>query len=848
MAASVLVEAGLLYEALCLTVTAVILGAWRQATQIAETPLNKGMDWEGPKYLLISQAVARLSLALGPELGAGLGRIWPAAWGEAAWTSQAGRGLALALIAASAIWCASILEHAVPRAVTHKAIRKIFALAGGACAPIQAFCLGSDAAGVANLAAGFCFCVYGCALLCLARKYRQGKVLALSAILIGVGGSSWLGGLMGWPSLAMVSMAAGSLASQGMVHARVIEVSGNRAKGAAPWIGAGNWVISSGCYWGFAWMGYGLPRGPSLVLALGGLLLAATIALHHFGVFQLAIAHYIEKFGDDKRQWLLNGVAAAAFLTDADGRVEAHSASARNLTGAGQSEIAGTELRHLFSINGAWPKGPWDRFESWEAAENGERLLLFEQKPLPAEAYAGSVVTVTDVTTEREAVAALERLSRTDALTELPNRREALSRLTGYVGLETNCFAVAFADLDHFKNANDIEGHGFGDALLQELSRKFEQVCVDMGGWVARFGGDEFLFCLPAGSGEEDVKTLWARLIGDIENSEANRRYSVGISLGAALFPRDGHTPEALIKHADAAMFKAKAFGRGRLEFFGHDLEREIVARVAIEASLRRCLSDNAGFHLYVQPVVHVLDATLAGGECLLRFLDPQLCELNIHDILAAAESSGQIIPLGYEVLEQSLRIAERLDAFSTDIHIAVNLSASQFNDPCVWKTLADWARQRGGARGKVKLEVTEMAVAKDAEKAKRLLEDARQQGYRISLDDFGTGYSSLSTLRRLPFTEMKMDKTLLDDVMQNEQARRVAEATMTFAEALGVEVVAEGVEHAEQARWLREGKRCRYGQGFYWARPMPWEDFLALARSGKSLEARVACVPFQAS
>jgi diguanylate cyclase (GGDEF)-like protein len=826
----------LFYEAFCLAVVAVVLSVWKQATQIAETPLNKGMDWEGPKYLLVSQAMARLILALGPELGAGLLQAWPAVWGDPAWVLQTGRGVALGLIAASAVWCASILEHAVPHAFGRKATRKVVALAGGACAPIQAFCLGSDIVGIANLAAGFCFCVYGCALFFLAWKYRQAKVVALGGALIVIGGVTWLSGLAGWTSVAMVAIAAGSLASQGMVHARVIEVSGNRAKGVAPRLGALNWMISSGCYWAFAWMGHGLDHGSSMALELVGLLLAVIIAMHHFGVFQLSISHYIEQLGDDKRQWLLDGVAAAAFLTDEDGKVEAYSALARNITDKLQPEVVGKELCHLFQIVDRWPEEPWDRFECWDDAESGARLLHFEQKKLPAEAYAGSVVTVTDVTTEREAVAALEKRSRNDALTELPNRREALSRLTGYIGSEPHPFAVAFADLDHFKNANDIEGHGFGDALLQELSRKFERVCTDMGGWVARFGGDEFLFCLPAGSGEEDIKTLWVRLTSEIDGSEAKRRYSVGISLGAALFPRDGHTPETLIKHADAALFKAKAGGRGRLEFFGHNLEREIIAKVAIEAALRRCLGDNTGFHLYIQPIVRISDASLAGGECLLRFLDPHLCEMRIQDVIAAAESSGQIIPLGYWVLEQSLRIAERLDTLDDAIHIAVNLSASQFNDPCVWTALADWAHRRGGAKGRVKIEVTEMAVAKDTEKAKRLLEDARQNGYRISLDDFGTGYSSLSTLRRLPFTEMKMDKTLLDDVMHNAQARRVAEATMTFAEALDVAVVAEGVEHADQARWLREGGRCRYGQGFYWAKPLPWEEFVALARSGKKL------------
>jgi EAL domain-containing protein (putative c-di-GMP-specific phosphodiesterase class I) len=325
-------------------------------------------------------------------------------------------------------------------------------------------------------------------------------------------------------------------------------------------------------------------------------------------------------------------------------------------------------------------------------------------------------------------------------------------------------------------------------------------------------------------------------LTSEIENSEAKRRYSVGISLGAAIFPRDGHTPETLIKHADAALFKAKSGGRGRLEFFGHNLEREIVTRVALEASLRRCLCNNKGIHLYFQPIVRISDSMLAGGECLLRFTDPKLRAIPVQDVIAAAESSGQIIPLGYWVLDKFLTIADRLERLRADIHVAVNISTCQFSDPCVWKTLTEWAHVRGGAKGMVKIEVTEMAVAKDFERAKRLLEDARKNGYRISLDDFGTGYSSLSTLRQLPFTEMKMDKSLLDDVMHNEQARRVAEATMAFAEALDLEVVAEGVEHPDQVRWLREGGRCRYGQGFYWARPLPWEEFIVLVRSGKLL------------
>jgi diguanylate cyclase (GGDEF)-like protein len=436
----------------------------------------------------------------------------------------------------------------------------------------------------------------------------------------------------------------------------------------------------------------------------------------------------------------------------------------------------------------------------------------------------------------KRAEEALVQLARYDALTGLPNRTTAQAllseRLERAAHDGTRC-AVAFLDLDRFKDINDTLGHDVGDRMLQDLSRRVS-AALGKAGVLARWGGDEFVAIVPDVRGRGMVEALAQSFIFAI--AEPFRVDGVDLavtaSVGIAISPRDGAEAGVLIRNADTAMYQAKhELGCG-YAFFSDALHEKAARRHYVQNELRRALSEG-GLELHFQPIVDARGGRVVAAEALVRWTD---ADGNVHlppDFIAVAEDSRIILPLGAWVLNAACEQAARWHRGGFDVGVAVNVSPRQFAHPEFVATLAHALRSSGVAPEKLEIEITEAAIMSNAEPVLATLQAVHAMGIRVAIDDFGTGYSSFAYLKRFEVDSLKIDRTFVEGI-EREDNLAIARSIVSVAHALGLPVTAEGVETAQQARILT-ALGCDRLQGFYFGRPSPSTEFQA---------ARVALVP----
>ena len=825
-----------LFQALCFGFFVSILTVWKQAAKIAGNSMGKDLAWTAMILACAGLSAGKFLAALAPEVSASLETLFHSlrptilpmghSSGELASFVATTAG-ALCCIPLGRTYCMKRMEiDSYPSTV----MGIVCAVGLIGFSALQT----SDCSDYAGLCAGGVLLLVGVGLLQRSNTLALEKIHLMGSFLAAGGALIWMGALNSneyIQAFGTLVLICGGLI---ILHLRINQISQWKMSEFNVKMELTHLGSALLAFWTLALMGAAGGLGSGKLFTMTGVVVSMVLMWARFRHMHTSLASFVESRGAEKVVELLGGVSAAAFLLDQSGLVESVSGAALEFSGMNAEQLSGKNLREIFSMWDSWPVNKnWTHWQSRDEGGNGQRLLVFERKFV---ADGKSVVTVFDITSESDTREAFEKLAKTDPLTGLPNRREAMDRLAVRCQNPEHQFVVCFADLDNFKNANDTEGHWVGDQLLQDLAVHFESVVHRVGGWVARLGGDEFLFCLPNGTGEMEAQSLAKRLLRDMESLESTRRFSIGVSMGASVFPIDGLDPGELIKHADAALYSAKEKGRGRIVIYGSHLETVLRQRVEIEAVLRRCLTENKGLSLYCQPLVRLSDYTLSGCECLLRFDEPVLSLAGTFNVVRAAELSGLIVPLGRWVLDSALALADALRENQIHLTVSLNVSTRQFSDEFIWSQLANWAQKNGGAEGRIKLEVTESAVADDFERARDLLEGCLAGGFGIALDDFGTGYSSLSTLRTLPFTQMKIDKSLMDDIGKSVAAEKVALAALSLAQALDIEVVAEGIERQEQAQWLRRNGGVVYGQGYLWSHPIPYPDFLELAKSGIGL------------
>ncbi len=444
------------------------------------------------------------------------------------------------------------------------------------------------------------------------------------------------------------------------------------------------------------------------------------------------------------------------------------------------------------------------------------------------------VLTITrDISNAKAAEDKIHNLAFYDPLTGLPNRRLLLERLRQAVA-STNrsrrMHALLFIDLDNFKTLNDTLGHQTGDKLLQETARRLS-TCIRGADTVGRLGGDEFVFMLEDLSENPEDAAAQAKTVGEkilatlsepcmLEGRECRSSASIGISVFGDR--REGFNE--ILQHADIAMYQAKTAGRNTLRFFAPALQAAVNARAAMEEDLRLGL-ETGQFVLYYQPQID--RNRLIGAEALIRWNHPQRHFLPPDEFIPLAEETGLILPLGRWVLETAcLQIAEWAHNKETaDLSIAVNISARQFRQPDFVEQVLGALDRTGASPSKLGLELTESMLVENIEEVIEKMTELKSHGLSFSLDDFGTGYSSLSYLRRLPLDQLKIDRSFIRDILVDQSSAAIAQTIISLSHAMGLPVIAEGVETEEQRKFLtRNG--CDAFQGYLFGRPLPLEEF----------------------
>jgi diguanylate cyclase (GGDEF)-like protein len=428
----------------------------------------------------------------------------------------------------------------------------------------------------------------------------------------------------------------------------------------------------------------------------------------------------------------------------------------------------------------------------------------------------------------------IQYLATHDGLTGLPNRMMFNQLLEQSIASarrnESKC-AVLFVDLDRFKIINDSLGHAVGDALLVEVANRLRS-CVRASDVVARLGGDEFVIVLSEIADCDQVAVVARKVLSGLMptlNLAGHDCRTTG-SIGIAIFPDNGGDAETLTKNADMAMYLAKEEGKNDFRFYSPEIKSQSIERLMLESSLRHALELNQ-FTLHYQPKIEAATGQINGVEALLRWTHPDLGDLPPMKFIPLAEETGLIIPIGRWVLRTACaqNMAWQQQGLPV-ISMAVNLSPRQFLDDHLLRDVDEVLKETGMPAHLLQLEITESMVMQNVARAINLLDEIQDRGVRLAIDDFGTGYSSMSLMKQFPIDTIKIDRSFVRDLAENSQDRAIATAIISMGKALGLTVVAEGVETTEQDAFLR-GHLCDELQGFLFSKPVPADDIPALLR-----------------
>jgi diguanylate cyclase (GGDEF)-like protein len=438
----------------------------------------------------------------------------------------------------------------------------------------------------------------------------------------------------------------------------------------------------------------------------------------------------------------------------------------------------------------------------------------------------------------RKAEEHLHFLAHVDSVTALPNRHEFNERLSSALEqADRNETAVGLLllDLDNFKVVNDTLGHDCGDILLKLVAERLRETLrsTDI---ICRIGGDEFVIIVEPSEQEAEVEAVARKILAALTAPFAlgGHQLYVSASIGVSLYPRDARDAGTLTRSADTAMYHAKHQGKNGFAVFQAAMDERAQKRLKLEANLRRAL-DRGELELHYQPQIDLRSGRVVGVEALARWQCAELGQVSPAEFIPVAEESGIIVPLGRWVLTSACRQAalwRDAGLLDTIEHVAVNLSARQTRDGALMDDISALLAETGLPARLLELEITEGVLMENVNANLDLLHSLQAAGIHLSIDDFGTGYSSMSYLKRFPIDQLKIDRSFVHDVPGDGEA--IATAIIAMAHSLGLTVVAEGVETADQLAFLREAG-CDIMQGYYFARPMPVAELTALLRQRRT-------------
>lgn len=489
--------------------------------------------------------------------------------------------------------------------------------------------------------------------------------------------------------------------------------------------------------------------------------------------------------------------------------------------------------------------GHWSG-EMWQRRKNGEEILCALETTVVEGAIDQRslyVAVLSDITHAKRTEHELRLLANYDTLTNLPNRSllsERLSQAIVNARREDSRIAVLFLDLDRFKEVNDSLGHATGDRILRASAARLREVAPP-GATVARLSGDEFTVVLEHLQDPEEADQLAERIIQAFDAPlaiEDRREIIISPSIGISLYPDHAQVPTDLLKHADTAMYQAKAAGRRTYQRYTEQMEWELRQRATLSSALRKVL-ENGELRLVYQPRLSLHTGAITGVEALLRWEHPYLGVIPPSHFIPLAEESGMILPIGEWVLREACTMLKRWRQHGLgSLNMSVNVSALQLLRGDLPQQVAQVLADTGIPGDRLELELTESVVMTKAAQAAATMQALRNLGVRLAIDDFGTGYSSLAYLKRLPITTLKIDKAFIDDIAQNKDDKAITSSIIAMARTLGLYVVAEGVEHQAQAQLLL-AQHCDEIQGYWVARPLDPYRCLAFLRNWQSGVAR---------